>query len=117
VWGLLSKIVSFTIVVDPGTRQERSYVYTDPAKYEVFMTYAAFWGAVGVPSLAGAPAMFFAPSLHPLSVGQHELHVIWTLSGLHCDGFPPFSGKPISVEGGPSGPGPSDGSSQRDPGG
>lgn len=93
----LSKIVSFTVVVDPGTRQERSYVYTDPAEYEAFMTFGEFWGAAGFPPFAAAPAMCFIPSLHPLSVGAHEIHSVWTLSALHCDGFP-TGGEPPSVE-------------------
>ena len=85
----ISKIVKFTFIVDPGTRQERTYVYTDAAKYEVFMTIADFWGpgGLGDPLIDAGQWVTLVPSLHPLSVGAHELHFIWTLSASHCDGF------------------------------
>jgi len=98
----LSKIVKFTIIVDPGTRQERSYVYEDPAKYAVLMKIVDFWGpgGLGLPELDAGQWVAFVPSLHPLSVGAHEMHFIWTLSALHCDGVPSLGGEPLTVEGG-----------------
>ena len=97
----ISKIVKFTLIIDPGTRQERTYVYDQPATYEVFMKVGDFWppGIFGDPRLDSAQWMEVVPKLHPLSPGDHELHAIWTLSAEHCDGFPSFGGEPLTVEG------------------
>ncbi len=98
----ISKFVMFRVVVDPGTHQERTYEFRNPAQLERIMTIAEFWGSGGLGTTAIDDGQWIAyvPIFHPLSVGEHEIHLIYTLSAESCDGFPSTGGEPITFEGG-----------------
>lgn len=73
----LAKFVAIKYVVDPGTRQERTYV---------FPTGDRLWiGTVG----PGFPAVWpgTLSKLQPLSVGEHVVEVYWVFSAMHSDGI------------------------------
>lgn len=99
----LDKLVSFTIVVDPGTRQERAYVFAAPRDIVRVTTFGDYWGPAGYFGYAVFNPMAWAtffPVLHPLDVGGHAIHLVWTMSAEHCDGIPSLGGEPLTFEGG-----------------
>ena len=69
----LAKFVGVRIVVDPGTSQQRTYVFTDTSKLYV--------------EAPGLVMSFGMGVMAPLAVGHHALESYWTMSGVHCDGF------------------------------
>jgi len=72
----LAKFVAIKYVVDPGTRQEQTYVY---------LTDDKLW----IGTIAGFPAVWpgTLSNLQPLSVGEHFVVVYWVFNAMHCDGF------------------------------
>jgi len=72
----LAKVAGRTVIVDPGTRQERVYSFTN-----VGDIYSAF-DADG--SLVNGVRLGL---LQPLSPGVHVIQTSWTMSAMHCDGF------------------------------
>jgi hypothetical protein len=77
----LAKFVGVRYVIDPGTSQERTYVFPNSDK---------LWTGV-----LEFDVGFFLPAvnpltlgrLHPLSKGQHVIDRYWRFSALHCDGL------------------------------
>jgi hypothetical protein len=72
---------SLKYVVDPGTRQERTYVFTDTSRVAV--------REVNGGPLDGAPVLntITMGSLRPLSAGRHVVETYWAFSAMHCDGI------------------------------
>jgi hypothetical protein len=64
-------------VVDPGTAQEKTYVFKNKRH---------LWTGV---NLDGFPVVntLTMGTLQPLSVGQHVVKTFWLFSAMHCDGF------------------------------
>jgi hypothetical protein len=69
----LAKFVGVKVVVDAGTPGEQVYVFTDTAQLLVNDN------AVNAVTMGVMP---------PLPVGQHVVDAYWTMSAMHCDGFP-----------------------------
>jgi hypothetical protein len=78
----VSKVRSMTFVVDPGTKQERSYRFTAQDIMDVRTVHDLFpetgpdW-----------PIPLFLAKLPPLRPGDHWLGVFIEMSARHCDGF------------------------------
>lgn len=72
----LAKFVGVRYVIDPGTRQQRTYVFPNSEKL--------FMAAVGSATLFNPITL---GTLHPLSAGQHVIDRYWRMSALHCDGI------------------------------
>jgi len=72
----LAKFVAIKYVVDPGTRQEQTYVYPISNK---------LWTG----TVAGFPAAWpgTLSKLPPLNIGEHVVAVYWVFSAMHCDGL------------------------------
>jgi hypothetical protein len=72
----VAKFVAVKYVVDPGTEEEKTYVFPNSDM---------LWTGV----LADLPAVntLTLGSVQPLSVGQHLVEVYWEFSALHCDGL------------------------------
>ena len=72
----LAKFVAVKYVIDPGTFQERTYV---------FPTSNKLW----IGTIEGFPAVhpITLGALKPLNVGEHVVQVYWVFSAMHCDGF------------------------------
>jgi len=71
----LAKFIAVKYVIDPGTRQEQTYVYPTGDK---------LW----IGTIAGFPAVWpgTLSKLMPLSIGEHVVEVYWVFSAMHCDG-------------------------------
>ena len=99
----VSKVEKFTVVIDPGTHRERRFVFREPMERALLTTIGDYWGAGGLTGTgidADGQWITFVPTFAPLSVGDHEIHFIYTLSAESCDGFPSFDGEPLTFEGG-----------------
>ena len=73
----LAKFVAVKYVIDPGTRQEQTYIY---------LTGDRLWiGTTG----PGFPVVWpgTLSKLPPLRVGEHFVVVYWVFNAMHCDGF------------------------------
>jgi hypothetical protein len=68
--------VAIKYVIDPGTRQEQTYIYPTSDKLWIGTT-------------AGFPAAWpgTLSKLQPLRVGKHFVVVYWVFNARHCDGF------------------------------
>lgn len=99
----VSKFEKFTVVIDPGTHRERRFVFREPMEIALLTTIGDYWGAgglIGDGSDADGQWITYVPTFHPLSVGDHEIHLIFTLSAESCDGFPSTGGESLTVDGG-----------------
>jgi hypothetical protein len=74
----VAKFVGVKYVIDPGTNQERTYLYENGGRLWI--------GDVGDDSVLINTIKFGL--LKPLKVGEHFLEVHWVLNGMHCDGYP-----------------------------
>jgi hypothetical protein len=72
----LAKFVAIKYVIDPGTRQEQTYIY--PTSNRLWTGMSAGFPAVWPGTLSKLP---------PLSVGEHFVVVYWVFNAMHCDGF------------------------------
>ena len=72
----LAKFVAVKYVIDPGTRQEQTYVY--PTSDKLWIGTTAGFPVVWPGTLSKLP---------PLSVGEHFVIVYWVFNAMHCDGF------------------------------
>jgi hypothetical protein len=72
----LAKFVAIKYVIDPGTLQERTFVY--PVSDDLWMGTNAGFPAVWPGTLSKLP---------PLSIGEHVVVVYWVFNAMHCDGF------------------------------
>ena len=79
-----AKFTALKLVIDPGSRQEKTVVF--PNRGNVF---AGPGNAIfpGIPEdvLVLLPASL--GTVQPLPVGNHVVHGYWTFSAMHCDGF------------------------------
>jgi hypothetical protein len=76
---LIAKFVAVKYVVDPGTAQEKTYVFPNDGNLGIGISR----GSVLADALTLA-------TLKPLRVGQHRIDVYWVMSAMHCDGFTDF---------------------------
>ncbi len=73
----VAKFVAVKYVVDPGTDEEKTYVFPNSDK---------LWTGI----LFGLPhvnTLTLAAALKPLPVGPHRIDMFWTFSAMWCDGF------------------------------
>lgn len=77
-----AKLVAVRVVVDGGTRQERTFVFSPDHVLRADVTLDQL--EPGFPPLAVAATI---PRVGPLSIGEHTRELIWVLSATHCDGF------------------------------
>ncbi len=72
----LAKFTTAKVVVDPGTSEEKTYIFPKNDK---------LWTGtfIGFPAVQTATLTI----LKPLSVGQHKVQLYWLFSAMHCDGF------------------------------
>ena len=73
----IAKFIGVKYVVDPGTAQEKTYLF----KNKRHLWLGAFLN--GFP-LANTLTM---GTIQPLSVGRHVVKTFWVFSAMHCDGF------------------------------
>jgi hypothetical protein len=73
----MAKFVSVKYVIDPGTVQETTYVFSNNGN---------LWTGT---SLGGLPLVnsLTLGLLMPRSVGEHVVEVYWVFSAMHCDGI------------------------------
>jgi hypothetical protein len=71
-----AKLAGVRYVVDPGTRQERTYTFANSSR---------LWSGV-IDGLAAVNTVTLG-RLHPLSKGQHVIDRYWQFSAMHCDGL------------------------------
>lgn len=72
----VAKFAAVRYVIDPGTRQARSYVFTNDGN---LATAVSFGLPVVNPLTLG--------TVGPLRVGSHQIETYWAFDALHCDGF------------------------------
>lgn len=73
----VAKFVAIKYVIDPGTLQERTFIY--PTSNALWIgTNAAGFQSVWPGTLSTLP---------PLSIGEHFVAVYWVFNAMHCDGF------------------------------
>ena len=63
-------------VIDPGTTQERTYLFDDVTKLGVQETDG--FDVVNIVTMG---------TVHPLSVGSHVMETYWIFNAEHCDGL------------------------------
>ena len=80
----LAKLVAVRVVVDRGTRQERTHTF---APSEVVRTDITAEQMLPGVFPAGAHMVSFLPRMAPVGLGNHTQELIATLSAEHCDGF------------------------------
>jgi hypothetical protein len=79
-----AKFTALKLVVDPGSRQEKTVVF--PSTGNVF----AGPGNAILPGIPEEVLVLLPASLgtvQPLSMGKHVVHGSWIFSAMHCDGF------------------------------
>jgi hypothetical protein len=79
-----AKFTALRLVIDPGSRQEKTVVFPNTGNVFAGPGNAIFPGApddvlVLIPASLG--------TVQPLSVGNHVVHAHWIFSSMHCDGF------------------------------
>lgn len=72
----VAKFAAVRYVIDPGTRQARSYLFTNDGN---LATAISFGLPVVNPLTLG--------TVGPLRVGTHKIETYWTFGAPHCDGF------------------------------
>jgi hypothetical protein len=89
---LLAKIQTLKVVVDGGTKHEKTYVFdarSNVVSFEVADAYPP--GFLTLPDgsdyPADLPVSFLLVRLHPESIGVHTALMTITLSTRHCDGL------------------------------
>ena len=82
---LVSKLTAVKVVVDGGTKHERTTVFTPAEVLRTDLTLDQFFQpGDDVPPL---PMAITLPRMQPLKVGEHTVEVVWMLSAMHCDGL------------------------------
>jgi hypothetical protein len=77
----LAKFVGVRYVIDPGTRQEQTYVF--PTSDKLWTGVLEFDVGLFLPAVNPITLS----RLYPLSKGQHVIERYWRMSALHCDGL------------------------------
>ena len=80
----VAKLVAVKVVIDGGTRHQRTHVFT-PARVvrtdiPAEQVEPGQWGAP-------YPMASILPRMPPLRIGQHTFEPVVVLSAEHCDGF------------------------------
>jgi hypothetical protein len=78
----VAKLVQVKVVLDGGTRRERT-LWFEPS--EVLRTDLTLDGLE--PGLSPLPMAVTLPRVPPLPVGEHSVQLAWILSAQHCDGL------------------------------
>ncbi|HET9020282.1 MAG TPA: hypothetical protein VFN34_00235 [Ornithinibacter sp.] len=79
---ILAKL-TITVVVDGGTRQEKSYSFS-PTDEDAFRTDLTLHDIN--PANPDLPGFIVIPRMAPLSLGHHTYEFLWVQSAPHCDG-------------------------------
>lgn len=79
----VSKLSAVKVIVDGGTRRERTFTATPAEALRTDVTLDRLFGD----ALPDLPVAATIPSLAPLKAGDHTVQVVWTLSAMHCDGL------------------------------
>jgi hypothetical protein len=78
----VAKFVGVKYVIDPGTKQQRTYLYENRGRLWIGDGGDAFdFPTVLVNTIT-------VGLLKPLKAGEHSIEVYWVFNGMHCDGFP-----------------------------
>jgi len=72
----LAKFTGAKVVVDPGTSEEKTYIF--PKSNKLWMDTFSGFPAVQTATLT---------ILKPVRVGEHSVQLYWEFSAMHCDGF------------------------------
>lgn len=82
----IAKLEAVTVVIDEGTDHERIHIDEPPA--QAFATYGEMFGVDPADEpYAVTKGTIQIPVLHPLSIGQHSVRVLFTMREAHCDGI------------------------------
>jgi hypothetical protein len=81
---VLAKTSSIKVVVDGGTRQEKTYTFT-PSDEDAFRTDLTIHDIN--PANPDLPGFIVIPRMAPLSRGHHTSQLFWVLTAQHCDGL------------------------------
>lgn len=79
---LAAKLESVKVIIDAGTRKERSVVVPAYQALRIDRTIDEY-----NPGESPWPMGASLPRIEGLRAGDHTVRVIWTLSAQHCDGF------------------------------
>jgi uncharacterized delta-60 repeat protein len=79
---LVSKLDAVKVVVDPGTKQERTTTFSPAQALRTDVTLDQF-----DPEAPPFPMAVTLPRMQPLKVGAHTVEVVWVLHAMHCDGL------------------------------
>jgi 5-hydroxyisourate hydrolase-like protein (transthyretin family) len=79
---LLTKLTAVEVVVDGGTKRQRTVVLAPTAALRIDHTFEEY-----APGGGAYPMAVAIPRMTPLLAGDHTVQIIWTLSAEHCDGF------------------------------
>ena len=84
---LVGKLTAVKVVVDGGTKQEQTTVFSPAQMLRTDLTLDQFFQpGDDVPPL---PMAVTLPRMQPLKVGEHTVEVEWVLDATHCDGLGP----------------------------
>ncbi len=79
-----AKFTALKLVVDPGSRQEKTVVFPNTGNVFAGPGNAIF---PGMPEEALVLIPASLGTVQPLPVGKHVVHGYWIFSAMHCDGF------------------------------
>jgi uncharacterized delta-60 repeat protein len=79
---LVSKLDAVKVVVDAGTKQQSTTVFSPARALRTDVTLDQF-----DPEAPPFPMAVTLPSMKPLKVGEHTVEVVWVLDEMHCDGL------------------------------
>jgi hypothetical protein len=82
---LVAKLDAVKVVVDGGTKQERTTVFSPAEALRTDVT----WDQLDAhnPEVPPFPTAATLPRMRPLKVGEHTVEVVWVLGAMHCDGL------------------------------
>jgi hypothetical protein len=83
----VAKLEAVTYVIDEGTANETTHLFSDPAAIDLVTTA----DRLGLPD--PIPIQLLLPRLPTPPVGRHTVRVYYRLSADHHDGFPPEVGE------------------------
>jgi uncharacterized delta-60 repeat protein len=79
---LAAKLDAVKVVVDGGTKQARTTVFSPAQALRTDVTLDQL-----VFDAPPFPMAITLPRMSPLSVGEHTIEVVWVLDAMHCDGL------------------------------
>jgi uncharacterized delta-60 repeat protein len=79
---LVGKLKAVKVVVDGGTKQERTTLFSPAQALRTDVTLDQL-----VRDAPPFPMAVTLPRMQPLEVGKHTVEVVWVLIAMHCDGL------------------------------